>query len=47
MNIVVVGLPASEIWRGEKGHATLEPQHFGFDCEYVPMEQKLNLGPSS
>jgi DUF917 family protein len=41
MHIVVVGFPASEIWRGEKGRATLGPQNFGFDCQYIPMEQKV------
>jgi DUF917 family protein len=47
MHIVVVGLPASEIWRGEKGRATLGPQNFGFDCQYVPIEQKVSLGTLS
>jgi DUF917 family protein len=42
MNIVVVALPASEAWRGEKGRATMGPQYFGFDCQYVPMEEKLS-----
>jgi len=42
MQIVVVGFPASEIWRGEKGRATMGPQHFGFDCQYVPMEKKVS-----
>lgn len=42
MHIVVVTLPASEIWRGEKGRATLGPRNFGFDCQYVPMEEKLS-----
>ncbi len=39
--VVVVGLPASEIWRGEKGRATLGPQNFGFDCQYVPIDQRM------
>jgi len=47
MHIVVVGLPASEIWRGEEGRATLGPQNFGFDCQYVPIEQKVSLGTLS
>jgi len=42
MHIVVVGIPGSEIWRGEKGRATMGPQNFGFDCQYVPIEQKMS-----
>lgn len=42
VHIVVVGFPASEIWRGEKGRSTLGPQNFGYDCQYVPMEEKVS-----
>jgi DUF917 family protein len=42
MHVVVVGFPAPESWRGEKGRATMGPQSFGFDCQYVPMEERMN-----
>ena len=42
MHVVVVGLPAPDSWRGEKGRATMGPQNFGFDCQYVPIEEKLS-----
>ncbi|MBV1820313.1 DUF917 domain-containing protein [Anaerosalibacter bizertensis] len=39
MNIVAIGLPASEEWRTEKGLMTLGPKHFNYDVEYVPIEE--------
>jgi len=42
MPVVVVGFPAPDSWRGEKGRATMGPRNFGFDCEYVPIEQRVN-----
>jgi len=41
LQIVVIGLPGPEIWRGKEGRATLGPQNFGFDCRYVPIEEKI------
>ena len=36
--VVMVGIPASPLWRTPKGIETLGPRHFGFDFEYVPLE---------
>ena len=41
VHVVVVGIPASEIWRGEKGWSTLGPGSFGFDCQYVPIDERM------
>jgi hypothetical protein len=39
--VAVVGLPAAEIWRCEKGIEIFGPKHFDFDIEYVPLEKRL------
>lgn len=36
--IVLVGIPASPMWRTPEGIAVLGPRHFGFDFDYVPLE---------
>jgi hypothetical protein len=36
--VVVVGFPASPLWRVPKGIEVLGPRHFGFDFDYVPIE---------
>jgi DUF917 family protein len=42
MHVAVVAFPAPEAWRGEKGQTTMGPRNFGFDCPYVPMEEKVS-----
>jgi DUF917 family protein len=41
VHVAVIGIPASEIWRGEKGRSTLGPGNFGFDCQYVPIDERM------
>jgi DUF917 family protein len=36
----VVGVPAAAPWRTTAGVATLGPRHFGFDIDYVPVEER-------
>ena len=36
--IVIVGVPAPSQWRSEKGIELMGPRHFGFDFDYVPIE---------
>ena len=43
VEVVMVGVPAPEQWRSEKGIELMGPQHFGFDFEYTPIE-KLQAG---
>lgn len=38
---VVIGYPAPKEWRTKKGIETLGPKSFGFDCEYVPIEERM------
>ncbi|SHM90381.1 hypothetical protein SAMN05660826_02299 [Caldanaerovirga acetigignens] len=35
----VLGLPCDEKWRSEKGIQTVGPRYFGYDVEYVPVEE--------
>jgi DUF917 family protein len=37
--VAVIGAPAPGIWRGEKGLELFGPRHFGFNFEYVPVEE--------
>lgn len=39
MEVTVIGLPAPEEWRTERGIADLGPRHFGFDIDYKPIEE--------
>jgi len=43
VEVVMVGVPAPEQWRSEKGIELIGPHHFGFDFEYTPIE-KLQMG---
>ena len=39
VEVVMVGVPAPEQWRNEKGIELIGPRHFGFDFEYTPIEK--------
>lgn len=39
MEVVMVGIPNSPLWRTPKGIEVMGPRHFGFDFDYVPVEQ--------
>ena len=43
VEVVMVGVPAPQQWRSEKGIELMGPKHFGFDFEYTPIE-KLQAG---
>jgi hypothetical protein len=38
LEISVVAAKAPEVWRSENGLRLFGPRHFGFDCDYVPVE---------
>ena len=40
-NVAVLGLRARQIFRSKKGIGILGPRAFGFDYEYVPIENKI------
>ncbi|RYM04981.1 DUF917 domain-containing protein [Sporolactobacillus sp. THM7-7] len=41
---VVIGIPCNEQWRTEKGIATAGPGYFGYDADYVPVENLIRGG---
>ena len=43
VEVVMVGVPAPQQWRSEKGIELMGPKHFDFDFEYIPIE-KLQAG---
>jgi len=39
--IVVVGMPCAPQWRTPEGLAVVGPRAFGYDIDYVPVEQRV------
>ncbi|MDY2737172.1 DUF917 domain-containing protein [Intestinibacter sp.] len=37
--VVVVAFPCNEQWRTEKGIETVGPRYFGYDVDYIPVEE--------
>ena len=37
--VAIIGWPSSPLWRTAKGIEAIGPRHFGFDFDYVPIEQ--------
>ncbi len=40
----VIGLPSHEKWRTAKGIETAGPKYFGYDYDFVPIEQLVKKG---
>jgi DUF917 family protein len=45
MEVVIVGRAASPMWRTPKGIDLFGPRHFGFDLDFVPLEEILKTRP--
>lgn len=41
---VVIGIPCNPKWRTEKGIETVGPRYFGYDVDYVPVEELMKKG---
>lgn len=41
---VIIGMPCDPKWRTEKGIETCGPGYFGYDVDYVPVEQLMTEG---
>lgn len=41
---VVVGIPCHPKWRTPKGLETVGPKYFGYDIEYIPIEERARRG---
>ncbi|ABO50074.1 protein of unknown function DUF917 [Desulforamulus reducens MI-1] len=39
---VVIGIPCHPHWRTEKGIATVGPRYFGYDIDYIPLENRIS-----
>jgi DUF917 family protein len=39
--VLVVGLQCYEAWRSPKGIALVGPRYFGYDTDYIPVEQRV------
>ncbi|HZD58756.1 MAG TPA: DUF917 domain-containing protein [Anaerolineales bacterium] len=39
--VVVIGIPCDSRWRTPKGLELVGPRYFGYDVDYVPVEQRL------
>lgn len=39
--VLVLGIPCNEKWRSPKGIETVGPRYFGYDTDYVPLEERL------
>jgi DUF917 family protein len=44
MKVSVIGLPAPDEWRTERGLKVFGPEYIGYDVKYTPLEQKHNRG---
>lgn len=43
--VAIVGIPSSPLWRTERGIELIGPRHFGFDIDYVPIEERMKKRP--
>lgn len=39
LEVVMVAVPAAEQWRSDKGIELIGPRHFGYDFDFVPIEE--------
>ena len=39
--VAVIGIRSADLWRTERGLEILTPKYFGFDIEYIPIEERL------
>lgn len=44
--VAMVGIPASPMWRVPKGIEVFGPRYFGFDFDYVPIEEQMKVRPT-
>lgn len=46
-SVAMVGIPAHPMWRLPRGIEIFGPQHFGYDMDYVPIEELFERRPSA
>jgi DUF917 family protein len=42
--VVVIGIPCNHKWRTSAGLEIVGPRYFGYDIDYVPVEQTMSSG---
>lgn len=45
--VIVIGMPCHPQWRSRKGIETVGPRYFGYDLDYVPIEELLEAAKGS
>ena len=45
--VVLVGVPAHEKWRSDRGVELMGSRHFGFDFDFIPLEELQAARPKS
>jgi DUF917 family protein len=43
--VAIVGIPSSPLWQTAKGIDLIGPRHFGFDFDYVPLDEQMKKRP--
>lgn len=38
---IVIGIPCATQWRTAKGMETVGPRYFGYDIDYIPIEDRI------
>lgn len=41
---VVIGMPCHEMWRTREALKVIEPRYFGYDIDYVPIDERMRSG---
>lgn len=41
---IVIGIPCNPKWRTREGIATVGPRYFGYDLDYIPVEERVKKG---
>lgn len=39
--VAVIGMPCAPVWRSAEGIKTVGPRYFGYDIDYVPIEERM------
>jgi hypothetical protein len=42
--VVVIGMPSPQMWRTPEALKVIGPKYFGYDLDYVPIEERMRGG---
>jgi DUF917 family protein len=46
LRVAVLGIPCVDQWRSEDGLKLVGPRYFGYDLDFIPVEQRVTLSPA-